>query len=369
MSSHPTLSRPSRVLIVRLSSIGDTILTTPLVSAIRECYPDCEVDWVVGAKSREIVEMCRGISRIFIFPKLPSPLRAIRKPGERREFQETIQRLGDEMKERRYDYAFDVQGLLKSAVAMSISGAAVRVGWDAFSSREMSWVFSNVWRRMPRGRHVVDAWLDLLTPLGCRPAKPSFPIEPPADAMEEVAARLSAIRRSGPVLVMNIGASKANKCWAPEKYAELAQMSFHELDAVTLFTWGSEWEREVAQQAADLAGDAGLLSFQTTLFTLAALLKQADAYVGGDTGPTHLAAAVGTPAVALFGITNPIRVRPYGDHHMVISRYSGSPEGRMSTSADATAMQEIEPLEVYSELRGVLEGLASPESGRLSAVN
>ena len=343
-----------RVLMVRLSSIGDTILTTPLLAAIRDSSPDTEVDWVVGQKSREIVEMCEGVSRIFTFPKVYGPRMAVRNPAGAVEFVRVLRGLQAEMRERDYDLALDVQGLLKSGLAIGISGARMKMGWSRPWAREFSWLFTDVQLPMRNSCHVVDSWLDLTRAAGFREKEVRFPLRVPEHALREARAFLDGVRSDGPVVVINVGASKQEKCWQPASFGRLAEMIRRDAGAVTVFCWGNVWEREMAEEAARQSGGAGVVSFPTSLFTLAALVRLCDAYVGADTGPTHLAAALGTPAVALFGVTNPRRVAPYGQEDRVITRYCGPVDGVKVADADASAMAGITPEEVYERLRPLL---------------
>ncbi len=343
-----------RVLMVRLSSIGDTILTTPLLAAIRDSSPETEVDWVVGRKSREIVEMCEGVSRIYTFPKVYGPRMAVRDPAGALEFSRVLRTLRAEMHERRYDLALDVQGLLKSGLATGISGARVRMGWSRPWAREFSWLFTDVQLPMRNDCHAVDSWLDLTRAAGFREREVRFPLRVPPDALEEARRFLDGVRRGGPVIVMNMGASKREKCWQAASFATLARMVREETDGVSVFCWGSDWEREMAEEAARRSDGAGVVSFRTTLFTLAGLIQLCDAYVGADTGPTHLAAALGTPLVALYGVTNPRRVGPYGLEENVISRYAGPVDEVKVAAADASAMASITPGEVFARLGPIL---------------
>ena len=184
--------RPRRVLIVRLSAIGDTILTTPLLAALKDAMPDVEVDWVIEPKSRPILDMAEGLSRIHVFPRLLKLSQIARAPGKLPVLLRDLRALRAEMAGRQYDLCFDVQGLIKSGVASGISGARWKVGWRAADSRELNWMFTSDRLRMPKGVHVVDAWLSMLGVIGL-PATPArFPLRPPADALRAVeAARLA----------------------------------------------------------------------------------------------------------------------------------------------------------------------------------
>lgn len=338
---------PRRVLIVRLSAIGDTILTTPLLAAINRQLPQTEVDWVVEPKSRPVVEMCRGISRVFTFPRFPGL--GILSAEKRRAFLAQLALVKPELREREYDVALAVQDRLKSGLALAASGARRRVGWRLGDAEELNWVFTNRWAPLPREGHVVDRWLSMLSVIGVRPEGARFPIEPPADAREEIRRYLQSVRSSGPVVIMNIGSSKADRRWPGERHARVAAMARSEFDATPLFTWGSPAERELAEEAVRLSGGAAVLSCPTTLYTLAALVEQADAFVGGDTGPMHLAAALDTPVVGIFGPSASERTGPYGEIHRVVDRHGGS------TLTDAESLDSIEPEDVYTELAALLQ--------------
>lgn len=350
-------THPRRVLIVRLSAIGDTILTSPLVDAIKRHYPQTEVDWIVGAKSLPIVRMMPLVSEVFVFPKLMTPLRMLSSPLKGLDYIRNLTELKHRMSERRYDVALDVQGLLKSGVASSLSCAQFKVGWQPEDVREMNWLFTNTWVPMPKGVHVVDSWLSMLKVLGIEPDRGRFPIVPPVEAMEEMRQYVDRVSGGRPLVVMNVGASKLNKCWPVEKYSELARRAADAYGTLAVFTYGSQWERELAVQAVQQAGEAAVIGPETSLYTLAALLAYSTLYIGGDTGPTHLAAALGVPCLGVFGVTDPTRTRPYGENNVVISRFRPGDSWRSGNLADQQSMDEIEVEEVYSHLSRMLEAV------------
>ncbi|MCC6483994.1 MAG: glycosyltransferase family 9 protein [Armatimonadetes bacterium] len=347
MRSALVCRNPQRVLIVRLSAIGDTVLTTPLVEALNRHLPGTEVDWVVEPKSRAVVEMCRGVSRVFTFPRFPGA--GMLNASKRQEFLRQLALVRPELQARRYDVALAVQDRLKSGLALTVSGAKYRVGWRMWDAEELNWVFTNHWMAMPRSGHVVDRWMSMLAAVGVQPERARFPIEPPAEARKHMRQYLSEIQRSSPVVVMNVGSSKADRRWPAERFSLVAEMARSQLDAVSIFTWGNDAEREIAQQAVALSNGAAVLCRPTTLFTLAALVEQVDAFVGGDTGPMHLAAALGTPVVGVFAASTAARTGPYGDIHRVIDRHAGA--GR----SDVATMEDIQADEVFMELAKLLE--------------
>lgn len=342
MSSRLVCGSPQRILIVRLSAIGDTILTSPLLAAIRDHLPEAEVDWVVEPKSRPVVEMCEGVSRIWTFPRIIFPHQAIASPRRGAQLFHDLSALHRQMLERGYDAALDVQGLFKSGVAAAVSGARWRVGWRPADCREGNFFFTNHWMTMGRGCHAVDSWLPLLDSIGCRPERVRFPLRPPQDALDQMRAFLHGVSADGrPVVLLNVGSSDQRKCWPAERFAELARLACRDFQAVLVFTWGSEAEHKLAEETARTAGEGAVVSVRTTIQSLAALEILADAFVGADTGPLHLAAAMGTPVVGIYSLTNPRRLAPYGEGHRTVYR----PDG----------IDGIQTSDVYSQLAEVLQ--------------
>jgi len=340
--------RPRRVLIVRLSAIGDTILTTPLLAALKDAMPDVEVDWVIEPKSRPILDMAEGLSRIHVFPRLLKLSQIARAPGKLPVLLRDLRALRAEMAGRQYDLCFDVQGLIKSGVASGISGARWKVGWRAADSRELNWMFTSDRLRMPKGVHVVDAWLSMLGVIGL-PATPArFPLRPPADALRAARDYIESLGPSGPIVIMNVGSSKPDRRWPAERFAEVARMAHSQTKALCVFTWGNDSEKELAGMAVEQAGEAGVLSLKTDLFLLAGLIRHADAFVGGDTGPMHLAAALGTPVAGVFGVSSAWRTGPYGPAHVTVEAPAAEAKGRRSP------MDVIPPQDVYTALSGIL---------------
>lgn len=307
-----------RVLVIRLSSIGDTILTSPAVAAIRDACPDARVDWVVESRSLPIVRMCRGVDRVFQFPNFSRRLAPVKTLREAGVFLCAAARLRSEMSGRRYDLALDFHGRLKSGVAALLAGADVTVGWRPSDQDERGWLFTDEWVPRPAGVHMAEAPLAMLRAIGlpCGPVR--FPLYPPLDARRDVSGYLVREAAGAPVVVFCVGASKREKCWSPQQYGEVARRCVREWGALCLLTWCGTAEHAAACQAVDASGGLARLTPPSDLYTLAALLQAADVFVGGDTGPMQLAAALGTPVVALFKTTSPAAGRPLGDGHCVL---------------------------------------------------
>ncbi len=348
------VARPQRVLIVRLSSIGDVVLTTPIAAAIKSAMPEVEVDWVVEERSLEVVKMCDGLARVFLFPTLSNPKDIWRRPGDLKRYINELAEIGEQMRARHYDVALDAHGLVKSGLAARLSGAREVIGWHPAGTRECSWLFADHWLKMPRESHAAEASLMLAASLGCPITNPRFPLRVPEDASNKARELLKPIMSGSPVIAVNAGSSKANKCWPVENFAEVAMRAVADFGAKVFLTWGSVGERESAERILSLMNGQGFIAPRVDLFTLAGLYLQADLYLGADTGPTHLAAALGIPVVAVYGTTNPALVGPYGNGHRVVSTYSGPKHQVKARGPNLAGMADIAPSDVYPLLAEAL---------------
>jgi lipopolysaccharide heptosyltransferase I len=301
----------TRCLLVRLGSLGDLVHAIPVAAALRRALPEVRIDWLVGAKHREILDLVPVIDRRLVISDggwggagMFEAVRALRRG--------------------RYDVAIDLQGLLKSAFLARASGAARVVGFSSGYVREALARAFYTETHDPGGggmydpgdtRHVVWTNLGLLEPLGIRVATPEFPIERVGSAV----ARQMTDRTRGRYALLNPGAAWPNKQWPPARLAAVA-VALHEtygLQSIAL--WGPG-EAPLAEQVVAAARGAALMAPATSIADLVALSRGAALCVSGDTGPMHLAAAVGTPIVAIFGPTRPSRNGPWAAGDRTVSR-------------------------------------------------
>lgn len=220
-----------------------------------------------------------------------------------------------------FDLCIDFQGLLKSAVFTYLSGAPQRLGFPRQMCREpLSAVFTNLHGPVvDLEMHVVDQLVDLLKPIGVATPERRFTV-PLTEADEHFAERVwreLGLRSDVPVVVLYPGAAWETKRWGALNFARLNDALIRRYQVRTLLTWGPG-EESLIQRVVRGTAYTPAIAPATTLLQLAALMARCRAFVGGDTGPLHLAAAVGTPTVALFGPSNPKRNRPYGPGHVVL---------------------------------------------------
>ncbi|MGZ7078638.1 MAG: lipopolysaccharide heptosyltransferase I [Thermoanaerobaculia bacterium] len=285
-----------KLLALRLSALGDVIHTLPAVAFLRDGGAD--VSWVVEAAYAEMVEIVGGVRAIPVTMK-----RWGRHLVASREAMASARKAM-----RGHDVSVDFQGLVKSAALGWIARAPVRYGFDRNAVREkLSLLFTNRHVAVDRAKHVVDWNLQLAAAIDQR--SDSRPI-PPLDFTRFAANGFDEYRNR---VVILPGAGRPNKQWPLERFAAVARM----LGDRALVVWGPREEHLARAVGAPMAPP-------TNLRELTTILGNASLVIGGDTGPLHLAAALGVPVVGLYGPTDPRRNGPYGQLQNCVSSYSES---------------------------------------------
>jgi lipopolysaccharide heptosyltransferase I len=309
----------TRVLIVRLGALGDVVHAIPVAAALRRAYPDARIDWLVSAKHREILDLVPAIDRRLVINDRPSG-----GSGQAERGGASLWRAIGELRRAKYDVVLDLQGLIKSALLARLSGAPRVVGFSSSYSRErLARMFYTESYDPGRGglydaretRHVVAINLGLLALLGMAAEAPEFPIED----VDSAVARWASERAHGRYALLNPGAAWPNKRWPPSRLAAVASALHIRHGLMSVVLWGPG-EDALAQAVVAAAPDAALLSPKTTIADLVALARGAALMVSGDTGPTHIAAALGAPVVGIYGPTRPARNGPLSPKDLTVSR-------------------------------------------------
>jgi lipopolysaccharide heptosyltransferase I len=320
-------------LAVRLGALGDVVQTIPAVAALRRAFPDARIDWLVEHKHREIVELVTGIDRVVVVRKAT--------PGG------WAQVMG-ELRAVRYDVALDFQGLLKSAVLARVSGAARVLGFSLWHLREKTARPFYTSAEKGEGAHAIHKNLRLLRALGIEDERFTFPL---THVDSPALADLRATIGPGRFALINPGAGWPNKRWPAERFGRLAS-ALRDTCAVTpVVLWGPG-EETIAQAVMGASNGAAVLAPPTSVRDLVAISRAADVFVACDTGPLHIAAAVGTPTVSLFGPTDPARNGPWSADDIVVSRAArcGCHRDRRCHQA-AWCMDDIGVAEVCTAVR------------------
>jgi heptosyltransferase-1 len=317
-----------RILIVRLSAIGDCIHTMPALCALREHLPGAFLGWVVEGRSGDLLREHTALDELIIVPRgwLKSP--------------RLVWQLRRRLRQLRFDVAIDAQGLTKSAVAAWLSGAPRRIGMAGFDGRELSpWLATE--HVEPRATHIVDRNLELLRPLGITTPNVDFGLpRPPAEEAraDEIVAAADV---SANFVIVNPGAGWSSKLWPPERFAAVARYLGHDRGLTSLVVWAGPQEKAMADRIVVASEGYARMAPATSLTELAALLRRARLFVGSDTGPLHLATAVATPCVALFGPMPAERNGPYGAGHVAVQKMCLAGSSRSRRTAGPESMLAI----------------------------
>jgi lipopolysaccharide heptosyltransferase I len=311
----PTLGPGARVLIVRLSALGDIIHATPVLAAIRRRYADVKVDWLVEAAYAPILSMVSGIHRSIV-------VRAERRVGANSDpvFAGGLDyaRAVGFLRRQQYDAALDLQGLVKSALWARLSGARRVIGFDRSALREPLAARLYTETVAPSSRpHVIHRNLAVAAHLGAVVESIEVPIAAGRSSM--MVGAVADMVGGSRYAVLNPGAAWPNKRWPADRFGGLAKALLGQYGLRSIVTWGPS-ERDLAEQIARESAGAAMVAPPTGLEDLAALVRGASLVVSGDTGPLHLAAAMGAPIVGLYGPTRPERNGPWDADDETISR-------------------------------------------------
>jgi len=289
-----------RFLIVRLSSVGDIVHALPAVAALGRTYPQAIIHWAVEDRYAALLEGNPFVRRVIKFDTLGwrERLTSSDTMGE-------ILRSYTKLKESSYDAAIDMQGLLKTGLLTWVSHSQKRVGFKGKWLREPAAGVFYTHRVSPEGRrHVIEMNLSLVEYLGARSGAWEFPLPGTAEdqsAIQEQLERLGVTE----YIIINPGGGWKAKRWSPENYAGAIRQLAAELPFDLLLT-GSQQEKGWVREILARAGTPRAKWFPSTLVRFIVLARGAKLLIGGDTGPLHLAAAVGTPLVAVFDSSDPL---------------------------------------------------------------
>jgi len=307
-----------RFLVIRLSSIGDIVHTLPAVAALGEAHPEVEIHWAVEARYAALVEGNPFVKRTLPFDTLGWR----RRLGSVATVKEVARRVLD-LRDQEYHVAIDFQGLVKTGFLARLSGAGERLGLAEPWLREplaAAWYTDRV---PASGRiHAIEESLALVERLGAprlERGQWQFPLPRSAENDRAVEERLQSLSVRD-FVVINPGGGWISKRWAPENYAALIRRLEPELPWHFLLT-GSPAEEPLMEEIVRRTGSPRVGYFAANLVELIALERRARLFLGGDTGPLHLAAAVGTPIVAIYGPTDPARNGPFSCADIALSNF------------------------------------------------
>ncbi|MBW2217701.1 MAG: lipopolysaccharide heptosyltransferase II [Deltaproteobacteria bacterium] len=305
------------ILIVKLSSIGDVVHSLPFLEVIKGKFPHARIDWVVEEASSQILKDHPAIDGLIVSRRKAWQKKFFKGLGCLSVLREAIQLLG-EVRERRYDIVVDLQGLFRSGFLVGLSRGIRKIGM--VGAREGGGLFLNE-KPVPVDyeQHAADRYLEVAEYLGCDSTawKGDIPVlDADKGMVDELFQNSGPAKR--PLIAINPMARWQTKLWKAESFAALADRLCEELSCRIVFT-GSGQDRAVIEEISEMMKECPInLAGRTSLKELAYLYSICDVLITTDTGPMHIAAAMGCRVIALFGPTDPLRTGPYGREHNVI---------------------------------------------------
>lgn len=309
-----------RILIVQLSAIGDVVRVIPAMHALRDVYPRARIDWAVERKSASIIADHPSIDELQVFE------RSAKREGSALANMGQFRLFLSHIRANRYDIVLDFHGSVKSGIVARWSRAKERYGFAGPEAREArrvragSWWSVNKPVRLPSSvMNRVEENLRLVEPLAGIPKRPNFSIYVPDETHDLIDGYFEETFTGGKyVIAMHAPMDRADKRLPLELFGQAADMLMSDGRFELILTYGPG-QRDIALRVQEMTRRKPAIAHETRdLRQYAWLVHRCDMYVGGDTGPMHIAAAMGTPVVAIFGATDPRKHAPYNLPHEIV---------------------------------------------------
>jgi len=306
-----------RILIIKTSALGDIIHALPLLDYLHQVAPGVRIDWVVEEAFLELLSGNPLIDRLIAvafkrWRKSPLSLESVR---EVRAFRRLL-------RERKYDLVFDIQGNTKSGLVCWLANSPRKIGFsrDNMQERPNGLFTDQKIALLPEDRHATTRYLRIISaPFGVDPAALTLTTDIHTALDDEAVGQVLSQSGSGPVLLFHTGTTWQTKLWHERGWIALARDLLTRYSAATiLLSWGNPSEHEAVLRIAQQIGTRARVLERMSLKRFAALLKRVDVVVGGDTGPVHLAAVVGTATVSFYRCTDGSLNGPKGERHVIV---------------------------------------------------
>jgi len=339
----------TNILLIKPSSLGDIVMALPALSALRRSFPEARISWLVRPEFAPLIEGHPHLDEILLFDRKRLG-KAWCHPGA---FGSLVSLIG-ELRRHRFDAVLDLQGLFRSAALAWLSGCRRRFGpvWG----REFAHHFYTT--TVPaclEWVHVIDYYMKILEAMGAGDRRVEFilPEKPAASEVVETLLSRRDVDRDG-YAVLIPGSAQVSKCWPVERFAALADKLASEYGLSVVAT-GSGPEGAMIEQIQDQANCPILsLAGRTSLPELVEVLRHAKVVVSNDTGPGHIAAALGRPLVMMFSWSNPLRVGPYQRPECLVGRDLAERGLAIKSTNPAHAISHITLDEVHAKVAGQL---------------
>lgn len=348
---------PKNILIIRLSAIGDVINVLPSLRLLRSHYPDSKITWLVEDRASGILTDHPDIDEVIIYPrkKWQSNILKVNKSfniiSESLSFYKRLRR-------NHYDLVIDFQGNLKSAVMNLITGSGNRLGFGRGYCKEFNYL-STQYQAYPVGRkiHRIEKNLSLLKELGIETKflRPELPVSKEDEEYISKFINKNA-NPSLPIIIIHPGTSKFGsfKQWPTLNYTLLADMILEKYEANIIFTWGSDEFGAIKEIVKNMKHKAVPACETNSIKQLIQLIKRSSLFIGGDTGPLHIASIMDIPVVGIYGPKDPAIYGPYNSKAIVIKKDIPCRPCEKRTCGDPICMTSIIPEEVFCGVEQLL---------------
>lgn len=350
---------PKSILLVKLSAIGDVVHTLPLLETLRKNFPGARIHWLIEEEAGDLIQGHWAVDRVIVSRRKKWRKRIAGAGGVPAVLKE-VTRFLKELRKEEYDIVIDLQGLLKSGILTGLSRGKRKIGFTG--GREGSFLFLKE-RPFPvdYDQHAIDRYLKAAEVLDCTPGpwQGSIPL---SSADKDPVDRF--LKENGlwntSLVTINPIARWETKLWQPDRFAALADKMQKTFLCKVLFT-GSRQDRPVIDRIIRSMDTKPFnLAGRTSLKELAYLFSLCRFSITTDTGPMHMAAAMGRPVIALFGPTEPRRTGPYGNGHRVIRAEIACSPCFKKKCDHRTCMKRITVDEVYAHVEEVFAESLSP---------
>ena len=340
------------LLVVRLGAMGDIIHTLPAVAALRAAFPQTKIGWVVEERWAELL-CAKNAARSGALSSTRPLVDFVHVVNTKRwrtspfslDTRRQMGTIRGELKDQRYELGVDFQGAIKSAIVARFARSTV--GMQNPREKPARWFYDR--RIRTSGSHVIEQYHSLAEAVAGRPlsvSRAEFPLDEGAE--ENISRKLES---SGELVLINPGAGWGAKQWPAERFGEVARALA--ADGVRCLINFGPGEEGLANQVEETSGGTAK-TISCSIGELVALTRRVRLFIGGDTGPLHLAAALQVPVVALFGPTDPVRNGPYGTKSVVL-RNPASRTSLSHTSVPDAGLLKISPQEVNAAARQLLK--------------
>jgi len=350
--------KPENILIIRLSAIGDVINVLPALRRLRAQFPGSRITWLVEDRASEILRDHPDVDEVIIYPRKKWQSGILKVNKSFNVISESLS-FYKKLRKNHYDLVIDFQGNLKSAVMNFITGSGNRLGFGRGYCKEFNYL-STQHHAYPAGQkiHRIEKNLSLLKELDIETSflQPELPVS--KDDEEYISNFIDKkADPSLPIIIIHPGTSKFGsfKQWSAENYTLLADMIQDKYDANLILTWGPG-ELDVVNEIVGSVKHKALPACETkSIKQLTALIKRATLFIGGDTGPLHIASIMGIPVVGIYGPKDPSIYGPYDGTAIVIKNDVPCSPCTKRTCGDPICMSSIQPEDVFGGVEKLMQ--------------